>query len=172
MAVRELGGGRRAAAFSFDLHDTNLPLQIKYLRLISELILYTVPPLIERTDYDFGTTVSLAAPGSGSLYVDTPEGGLRIVEMRNARGTFIPDTLGVYTAVTSSGFEEGERAEFYVHIPEGEYTGEKADLQYEVFVPDHAEQVREATREITFFMIIAALVLLLLEWGLYIYEQY
>ncbi|MBQ9467730.1 MAG: BatA domain-containing protein [Clostridia bacterium] len=172
MAVRSLDNGRKAVAFSFDLHDTNLPLQVKFLNMISELVEYTAPSVIRKTDYSFGEEVTVHAQGSGTVYVDTPAGNVRFIELRDAEGTFIPDRLGVYSVTAPNGMEEGEAASFYLHIPPEETEKEEYTGLPEVFVPEGTEQVREATREITFWLIVAMLVLLLLEWGLYIYEQY
>ncbi|MBQ8235931.1 MAG: hypothetical protein IJZ37_04510, partial [Clostridia bacterium] len=44
-----LPGGMQCSVFSFDLHDSNLPLQTEYLRLLQGIIEYSLPSMLKIT---------------------------------------------------------------------------------------------------------------------------
>ena len=172
MAVKDRSSGLTLSILSFDLHDTNLPLQGKFISFICDLIEFSAPSMIGKTAYAYGENVEInVLPYAGDLYVMDPAEQIRTVPHSSGRAEYLPLSYGVYTAVQTVGEEDGVYADFFVHVPEGEYGGEALkDLPDFVF-NEKNEAERNATSEITLWIAVAMLILLLAEWGLYYYEQ-
>ena len=171
-AVKEYPNGLTASVFSFDLHDTNLPLQSKYLQFIFDAVEFGAPSIIRKSAYDFGENVRIySAPYVESLYISDAEEHIRPLSIHAGKSDFMPMATGVYTAVQTYG-ESGAYADFFVRIPESECSYESIGSLPEIVTGDTAKAQRDATFEITFWIAVAMLILLLAEWGVYYYEQF
>ncbi len=172
--TRELDGGRKFTVMSFDLHNSNLPLLIDYILFMRNLVEYSVPSLIKSTDYAIGESVKLTVmPAAKELYVELPDEHVNQLSMDEDTIRLIPNQLGIYTVVMATA-EGGEYADFFVHIPNGETSCrnmEKVEAHIGVSDKEQAE-VDEAYVELWYYLAAVLLVLLLVEWGCYYYEQY
>ena len=172
-AVREQSNGLNAAVCSFDLHDSDLPLQAKYLSFISDLLEFLVPSMLSSNDLSYGQSVEIRAlPDADDILVYGPEEQVRSLPMIMKKALFRPSALGVYSA--AQVFEKGEetRADLFVHIPQEECLDNGIDELPYFVTPSVPDGARDATSEIAFYIAIVMLILLMAEWGLYIYEQF
>ena len=170
-AVKEQSNGLTVSVFSFDLHDTNLPLQAKYMSFIFDIVEFAAPSIIKKSAYDFGENVRIcSAPYVESVYVSDAEEHIRELSINSGKSDFLPSATGVYTAVQTFG-ESGAYADFFVHIPESESSYDSIESLPEIMTGDTSKAERDATFEITFWIAVAMLILLLAEWGVYYYEQ-
>ena len=102
--------GGRVAVLGFDLHDSDLPLNVSFPVLIGNLLDWLAPGLrVDAAAYGPGQTVSLGvAGGARSLVVTMPDGARRtLLGAGEAGGGGIPfaDTAvpGIYTATERLG---------------------------------------------------------------------
>lgn len=167
--VNELG--MRTTVFSFDLHDTNLPMQIDYVVLMKNIVEASVFDLVAGTDFAVGTNIELAVlPNAQEMYLNLPDGSVLDLTPEGGHCTAQLSQIGVHTAVvtTSAG---GEFSDFFVHIPEGE----NRTTPYGMLSVEPAVNITvssDAITELWFYVAAAMLVLLILEWGVYFREQY
>lgn len=165
-------GGRRVAVVTFDLHASDLPLQIAFPILFSNLFAYLSPP--NAFDASDGLQpnegisirpgpdvegIAIAAP-SGQVY--TP----RITES----GVFFQETdeLGVYAVNYLAG--DSQHAEFFavnLFSPKESNIRPATDLRLgRSVVPPQAED-ELGHREFWPWLVALALLILLVEWGVY-----
>lgn len=166
--------GMPFSILSFDLHDSNLPMQPAFVVLMRNLLKYSVPSLIEKTDFVIGETITLnALPSADALYVKYPDGKIETVSTVNKGGFVIAEKLGIHTAFMTIGVG-GEAADFFVHIPTAEMAPQEGG-SIEWNNPTASGEItapEEAFTEFWFWLAAALLLLVLLEWGVYYYEQY
>ena len=193
VVTKDMDNGMQRTVIGFDVHDSNLPMQADFVALMKNIVDYSVPALVKDTDYTMGETVKVTAlEGAQSLYVQLPDGSIEELSSEKQYVNFIPSSVGVYTAVmTTEG--GGQYADFFVHLPEGEMIQQEMELKLslsddgedslsaseedESAVITAAESSQtlndgdSALSEIWFYLAIALLVLLLIEWGCYYSEQ-
>ena len=172
IVTRAMGRGLQFTVASFDLHDSNLPMQKDYVVLMRNLVEYSVPAFLKDTDHVAGTTVELTVmPDAQELYVERPDGSIRSLPAIGSTTTLTVNTVGVYTAVMTTA-EGGEYVDFFVHIPaEESRTNTLPALSLEL-TQEAGVEVEDATSEIWFWLALGMLVFVLLEWGWYYREQY
>ena len=163
--------GMRTTVFSFDLHNSNLPMQTDYVVLMKNIVEASVFDLVPGSDFAVGTSIELAVlPNAQQMYLDLPDGSVLDLTPEGGHCTVQLDRVGVYTAVvmTPAG---GEFGDFFVHIPEGENrTAPHGLLSVAPAVNVTVES--DAITELWFYVAAVMLVLLILEWGVYFREQY
>ena len=163
--------GMRQTVFSFDLHDTNLPLQTDYVALMRNIVEESVFDLIPAADFAVGETIELAVlPKVVQMHISLPDGTVRTLSPESGKCTTTLTETGLHTAVatTASG---GELADFFVHIPEDEVLC-KPYKSLSVAVTESAPDAPEAITELWLYLAGLMLLLLILEWGVYYREQY
>ncbi len=162
--------------FSFDLHDSNLPMETDYVIMMQNLIDYSAADIVEKTDYSIGESVDVyLLPRADLVYLKNPDESVTTLSTDSAKNLIIPDKIGIYTVVETIG-ESGEYADFYVHIPTDELdqqTGKAISLSLAEDIDGDAEDgENEAIYEIWFWLALLLLLMILAEWGVYSYEQY
>lgn len=171
LATTERSGGTKFTVFSFDLHNSNLPLKKEFLILMNNIVEWSIPSMMSITDYSIGQTVSIAKlPDSLEMYVEYPDENIRQLSMNEDFCSVTVNEVGVYTAVTKFA-EGGDYVDFFVHIPEGELTEVGGSINISV-AENEIEKKEEAEVGAWFWFALAILLLLLVEWGVYYYEQY
>lgn len=163
--------GLRTTVFSFDLHNSNLPMQSDYVVLMKNIVEKSVYDLIPAAEFSIGATVDLAVlPRAKQLHVQLPDGTIKALVPENGQCAFTPTAIGVHTAVVTTD-DGGEYADFFVHIP----ATESADTVHKIMTVTTTESTADAPDAITeLWFVLAAimLVLLIIEWGVYFREQY
>ena len=172
LVTRKLDSGLHFTVASFDLHDSNLPMQADFVVLVRNLVEYSVPGMLKDTDHTAGETVELTVmPAAEQLYVELPDESIKTLSAVGEISSIAADDVGIYTAVMTTA-DGGEYVDFFVHVPEGEVaetigTAIEIELSTDTDIP-----VEEAISEIWFWIAAAMLLLILLEWGWYYHEQY
>ena len=172
MASSKRANGARIAVFSFDLHDSNLPLLTDYPILMSNLFEYCLPSMIDKTDYTIGETVTVSIlPGAQDVYLQQPDGTAKAIFITEEQSLLYPDDVGLYTVVMK-GEEKGSYTDFFVHIPMEEMAPQAGE-EINVAIMTQPEQTKQqALSGIWIWLALAFLVILLIEWEWYYYEQY
>ncbi len=172
LSTREMDSGTQFSVFSFDLHNSNLPLKADFLLLMKNLVEYSLPSMMKKTDYNAGEGVKIdILPFAEHLYLEYPDERVRELYIDGESCTFIADAVGIYTAatITSKG---GEYVDFFVHIKKGETTVSEGGA-ISVSIEEAGEAVKEDVYSpVWFWVALAALLVLFIEWGVYYSEQY
>ncbi|MBN2503625.1 MAG: BatA and WFA domain-containing protein [Anaerolineales bacterium] len=164
-------GGRRVAVVAFDLHDSDLPLQISYPILFSNLIRYLNPGLA----FDTGQTLH-----PGDVLTINPEPGIETLTVTTPSGqtsTFETGESGVNYAATG---EPGIYSVTYDSddVPPDAFAVNLFSAQESIIQPQESVQVGRTTlesagqerlgqREFWPWLAAAALLILMIEWGVY-----
>lgn len=170
-ATMERENGTCVTVFSFDLHDSNLPLKSSFLVLMKNLVEYSIPTMISNTSIPFGQSINISVLyGTDNIYLKYPDETVRELLASEKNHVIYPEQLGIYTAVMQDG-TEGDYADFYVHIPSGEMaTGIGPAVN--VVLNNSIKEASPAYSGIWYWVAFIMLLLILAEWGVYYYEQY
>ncbi|MBE6672161.1 MAG: VWA domain-containing protein [Ruminococcaceae bacterium] len=164
--------GVRFTVFSFDLHNSNLPLMADYPILIGNLLEYSIPTMISKTDYVAGDSITISSlPGSGDMYLQYPDETIRTLYTENGKCVLPLDAVGIYTVVMK-GAQHSEYTDFFVHIAREEAAPQTGDEINIALSAEPNTEPKMATSGIWFWLALAFLLILLIEWEWYYYEQY
>ncbi len=164
--------GNREVVFSFSLHDSDIALSLDYLAMLGNLLDYSFPEVIEKTDYYCGDTAQInVISGCNSIRVETPKGEVIYTDTTGAVSEFELSEVGEYKiTVDISG---AERPPYYIYssVPKEErHTETTADS-----ISIQGEAKEEGSDGIydpmTLLFILAAL-LFTAEWMVYCYDKY
>lgn len=172
IATRDISSTRKFAVVSFDLHDSNLPMQTDFMVLMRNLVSYCVPAFVKGTQFVAGKPVMLTVmPNAKELYVEYPDGQVHTLSTKFETVAVTTDQTGIYTAAITTS-EGGEYADFFVHAPLEE-SGKNVypPLLLELYTLEDAEP-EDALIETWFWVALVLLLLILTEWGWYYHEQY
>ncbi len=155
----------------FDLHDSNFPLTTDFLYLIRNLMNIAVPPLLEKHLTEVGDTQRVTlSPTTAFVRVTAPDGSVLRFEKgtEGADGIFRIALPGVYTVATGE-----EETGFFTAVPKEESCPESVSA-LSLFADEAAKGEEQETSKRGLWQIAAAVLLLLLltEWGIWLYEQY
>lgn len=172
LATKEIGSGLQFTVVSFDLHDSNLPMQTDFIVFMRNLVEFSVPSFLRDTDHTAGGTVALTVmPAAQQLYVELPDDSIKALSTAGSISSVAVDEVGIYTAVMTTA-EGGEYVDFFVHIPDGESTTYTvSDLSVELSSDTDTHAV-DAISEVWFWLALGMLLIVLTEWGWYYHEQY
>ena len=164
--------GIRMTVFSFDLHNSNLPLLPDYPMMMDHLIEYSIPGMITKNDYTVGESVTITVlPGIEETYLQYPDASVKALYGNEGKIVTRLNEVGVYTVVMKAE-NEGDYTDFFVHIPEQE-SAPHAEGEINIsLVSEEQVEKEEAISGIWFWLALAFFLILLVEWGWYYYEQY
>lgn len=165
-------GGRRLAVLTFDLRQSDLPLQVAYPILFSNLINYLVPPAAFDASQALrpGDSLTLVPPpGVERIVVAAPSGNLYTLFPSAASLTFTNTDETGYYAVNFL-FKDATRAEYFavnLFDPSESNIRPRATLRIgqATLAPAAAEQT--GLRELWPWLIALALMVLVMEWMVY-----
>ena len=167
----ENGKGHRQVVFGFDLHESDFALSTDFVMLLSNLLEYSFPNVIEETCYTVGEealinvvanadNLKVVSPSGKDVYVDAES--VEAVLSLNEVGTYVIE-LTLAGAPTSYRIYSGAAPEESKPVEAEQdfsLTGEKTDApidgSYDPFLP----------------ILIALAVLFFVDWGVYCYEKY
>jgi Ca-activated chloride channel homolog len=159
---------RRIAAFAFDLHDSDLPLQPTFPILVQNLVGWLLPGLGSGLDVHPGEVVDVpVSPGAREAWVETPGGQLVKVAPPFPPEPLLIGEVGVYSVV-----QELEGGQLVNHFAVNLFQPEESDLSPSELPAVSNEFVenrdsRKVPWELTPWLALAALAVLILEWWVY-----
>jgi hypothetical protein len=168
--------GRRIAVLTFDLHDSDLPLNIAYPVLMTNLLNYLLPPQSVETPIEGvmpnEVVAILARPEADQVVVGLPDGSLRAFTPAGQSLSFDEtNQLGLYAINT---YLPGEQAPESVDV----FAVNLFDASESNITPRRVIQVGQTPlsaadasavgeMELRPWLILAALVILFIEWWVY-----
>lgn len=167
--------GRRVAVVAFDLHQSDLPLQIAFPILISNLVEWLQPSTLVEAPAALGAGDAInirALPEADEIVVTSPAGAGKQTSLRAAGQVSFAatDELGVYSVQQKSkGKAIGPPAEFAVNL----FSRQESDITPHselTFTGTEASPATASARrplEIWPWVLLASLLLLSIEWWFY-----
>ncbi|MBQ8720528.1 MAG: VWA domain-containing protein [Clostridia bacterium] len=163
--------GNREVVFAFDIHDSNFALTADFGFLVSNLLQYSFPPILEKTDYKSGEVLKVnVLAGCETIQVDTPLGNVEFLSTASAVAELTLTEAGVYTITLTSQDSVQTLNIFSEAVAEESEpmpSSEKIGLQGEA----GTEGMDGYYDNIMIFFICLA-VLFLADWMVYCYEKY
>lgn len=162
--------GCRQVVFAFDLHDSDLPLKSDFLILLSNLLDYSYPAVIEQTLYTAGDEMVVNVPaGCTDLLLQTPAGKISYPDFSTSYAYCKLDQVGTYKITASVN---GAEQEYYVYaqLPAAESYEQQSVSAVMQKQSDSTSSDGYYDKLIVYFIILA--LAFLLDWGVYCYEQY
>lgn len=171
-------GGRRVAILTFDVRDSDLPLQVAFPVLMASLLDWFAPQALVSAPSDFhvGAAVALnPEPGADSLRVTPPQGEAAVLPIDSAGGALFTgaNAPGLYTVEALAGDAVLQSAVFAVN----NFDAAESAIAPQATITAGGETVlldqHNATgqRELWPLLALAALALLLVEWLVYFQRQ-
>jgi len=171
-------GGRRIVALAFDLHQTDLPLQVAFPILVSNLVEWLQPQSTVNAPPTLGAgdPISInALPDADEIVVTPPGEGAKSTVLTPSGSTSFAgtDRLGIYTVVQQAkGQPVGEPEQFAVNLfsrDESNITPH-ADLAFvgtNENLTTGGNEANGTPLEIWPWVLLAGLAILALEWWVY-----
>ena len=167
--------GNRQIVFAFSLHDTNLPLIADFIPLISNLLKYSFPDILDRANYECGEKLEINAPANATeIKITTPSGLVEYPTSSAVASEFILNEPGTYTiSVTVGDGAEKTTREHLVSavLDEGESTSRTDDTTFSL-----QGKAREGGLDAIYDDIIILVILLAIifsvDWMVYCYDKY
>ncbi|MBQ8322374.1 MAG: VWA domain-containing protein [Clostridia bacterium] len=165
------GYGNREVVFAFDLHDSNLPVLFDYAVIMRNLIEYSFPEVVERTDYYCGDTVDINVPANcESIRIDSPNENVSYLNTDNATCTLKLDEVGVYTVTMTVGSSQ-RSFNIYASMPEEERIPTLVETEI-CLLGNATDGGFDGVFDPLMILFIALAVIFLADWGVYCYEKY
>ncbi len=172
LATQKQNSGLHFTVASFDLHDSNWPMQTDFVLFVRNIVEYSVPGMLKDTDYTAGETIALTVmPATEQLYIELPNESIKVLSTAGETCTYTANDIGIYTAVMTT-VDGGEYVDFFVHLLEGEVTKNSGNVLKIQLPSDTDVSSDEAVSEMWFWIAVVMLLIVLLEWGWYYHEQY
>ncbi len=161
----------RMMLFAFGLGDSNLPLRIAFPALIHNMVEYSLCPVIEASSYEVGDEITLNKV-SGAVLTAVKSSDAAAVAENHVRMpvTYMAEEPGLYTVTQVLADETVEETEYFVRLSreESDLTSHGGSLPELV----SAEARVNYEKEITWWFVMALLILIVVEWGLQYREQF
>ena len=167
----ELPSGFRYLMALFDLEQTNLPLLTDFVRLTANALADTAPPLLASTSFAVGAPLSLRLPPdaeSAALWRENdPDATLLSLEAESVTVS----APGVYRLMVTRKSGETRTYRFSAYVPETESVPANPIPSLSL-TRSGLEQSAPSSYDLTRLLAAVLILLLLLEYGVFMYERF
>lgn len=165
------GLGNRQVVFAFDLHKSDFALSTDFVILLSNLLDYSFPNVIDETSYTVGDEAIVnILKNSENLKAESPSGKDIYLETDGATATMRLDEVGTYTVSLTLGGEEMKYKLFSsAHSKESEPTLTEEDFSLS---GEKTEANIDGKYDPMMVLFICLAILFIADWGVYCYEKY
>ena len=165
--------GNREVVFAFDLKDaTAFTLSDSYTMLVYNLLNYSFPNIVDQTSYFSGDIVQInMISGVESAKICTPSGKEVYPDVHADVTEYQISEVGVYTVVLVMKNKSELRVHYFSAIPVEERSA-RTDLHVFDFEGEAVRAGYDGYYDMLLVLIIALLVLVVADFGVYCYEQY
>ncbi len=168
----ETDSGAREVVFAFNIHDTNFTLTSDYPILLYNLLSYSFPAVIERTEYFCGDTAEInVIAGCTGIRVEAPSGHSFYADNSSAVCEFALTEVGEYKITLELS---GTEREFFVFsaVPTAERLTASAEGEAYSIRGEAAQSGRDGIFDPILILFVLAAVLFAAEWMVYCYDKY
>ncbi len=168
----ETDAGNREVVFAFNLHDTNFALSSDYPALLHNLLSYSFPDVIEKTEYYCGENAEINTPtGCTGIRVTPPSGNYFYAEVGSAVSEFLLSEAGEYKITLE--LAAGER-EFFIYsaVPTAERATQAQSIDSYGIRGEAENNGRDGTYDPIVLIFLLAAIFFTAEWMVYCYEKY
>lgn len=167
----------REMIFSFDVHDSNLPMLSTFIVLLYNFIQYSVPTLLTKLDYVVGDSATFSVPDNTKyITVEAPDGTKEIIEKADLTDfyDYMFTQFGTYTITNTftSSAENDKTYKAYVAYPKEEENPSATEEKTYTLIPATDAKSVDGYYDSLLPITIVSAVLFALDWFLYAHEQY
>lgn len=163
--------GNREVVFGFDLHNSNLPLSYNYIRLMSNLLDYSFPTVLEKSNYVCGDSALInLLPNTKSIKITSPSNSTRYIDVNSATSSFLLTEIGNYTVSITLENNTVMELNIYSSYPLEENTDTTIDILKLVGQPENNYSDGRYDNLIILFILLG--LLFVADWMVYCYEQH
>lgn len=163
--------GNREVVFAFSLHDSNFPLLLDFLILMNNVVRFSFPTVLERTDYMVGDTLTVnVIANCESIRVESPNGNLYYLDTGYATAEMTLAEAGTYT-VTLTVADSPREFHIFAALGEEERVPEVAADEISV-IGDSGDGGYDGRFDRLVILFVALAVLFAADWVVYCYEKY
>ena len=163
--------GNREVVFGFDLHNSNLPLSYNYIRLMSNLLDYSFPTVLEKSNYVCGDSALInLLPNTKSIKITSPSNSTRYIDVNSATSSFLLTEIGNYNVSITLENNTVMELNIYSSYPLEENTDTTIDTLKLVGQPENNYSDGRYDNLIVLFILLG--LLFVADWMVYCYEQH
>lgn len=164
--------GNREVVMSLSLSDTDLPLRIDFIMLISNLIDYSFPAAVEETLYTSGQTATVnVVSGAQSIRVESPSGIINYLDTSTAQAQWNLTEVGIYTVAIDFGNDNIRNYYIYSSFPAEESNTNVTGASF-ALEGTQTYDGYDGTYDPLLILVILLAVIFLADWVVYCYEQF
>ena len=162
----------REIVFSFDLHDSNFALSLDFVPLFNNLINYSIPNFLENSNYVVGEILNLnVLPFTNSIRINSPSNISKYLNVSSSNtASYELNEIGTYEIVLNINNNTKTYNIFVSCNLNESKTNEVLDAI--LLVGENNNKTFDEKFDGLLILAIFALVVLLFDWGVYIYEQH
>jgi hypothetical protein len=163
--------GNREVVFAFDLQDSDIIASYDFIPLMSNLINYTFPSVIEQSSYVCGDTMQInVLANCEGIRVDTPSGQRVYLDTSSDTVDYQLDEAGEYVITLNMG--SGLRVvQAYANLPIAESVTSVSEATFTIN-GEASDQKRDGKYDDLMIIFILLAILFIADWMVYCYEQY
>ncbi len=163
--------GKREVVFAFDLHRSDLPLTYAFLPILNNLLEYTFPPIVDRSDYVCGDIVKINVDSNEqNVRITAPSGEEAYLSANNAESEYTLTEIGLYKLTVGIGSDSRELY-LYSRTPAEESVVNSEAAEFSLLGEASSEKKDGIYEDLIALFIILA-VICIADWMVYCYEQY
>ena len=167
--------GNRQIVFAFSLHDSNLPLLGDFIPLISNLLKYSFPDILDRANYECGERLEINAPQNATeIKITTPSGVAEYPTSSAVASEFILNEPGTYkiSVTVGDGAEKSTREHLVSAVlDESESTSTPTNTAFSL-QGKAREGGLDAIYDDIIILVILLAVIFSVDWMVYCYDKY
>lgn len=163
--------GNRQVVFGFDIHKSDLPLSADFAPLISNLLDYSCPDIIDRTDFICGEEAEINVTANiDSVKVLSPDGEENYLDTSTDVSKLTLNKVGSYTIKTSVAGEE-KVYKIYSAAPESESDPTLAGEDFSI-IGEQTYEKTDGEYDPTVLLFVLLAIVFTADWMVYCYEKY
>ena len=158
--------------FSFDVHNSSLPLNIDYVPLFRNIISYLLPPFIERTNFVAGEKIKINVLSNlESIRLNTSNNYSTYLPLSNSKIYYDLDYVGIYSLITTS--KSNQTKAYYVYVSYPIEESNPIDFQEKIILyGDKSKGNYDSQFDLLFISFILLLCFIVVEWEVYVYDEH
>ena len=162
--------GNRTAVFAFDLHDSNLPATGDFVNLISNLLNYSFPSVLDESSYTAGDEIIInTIANSESVKVTSPSGEVKYLDTQKTMNQYVLSETGTYTVEVTAGGNVREH-KLFSEAPLEERVPTVIEQNFSILGTPGGDRLDgEFNPAIIIFVLI--MVIFAADWMVYMYEK-